>query len=237
VSPRHDYSPVANLGRLLSDTIAIEVGSVPIKFFICWKLLYQRSKFFQKAIKDMAVSHSKRSIKLLEQNPEIFGIYVQSLYSMPVLLFESFADGEPPARQDVELLTWPPPEDEEWLRWRNCYILGEFLNDTDFQDASIDGLIRRLVDRGNEPVFGLAHDIYSHSMASSFHRKLVVDLYIKCNTGQRHLFHPETHIPRVCHACKNFGADVLHALGEMDELEFEAYDTWKFVDYIDRCTK
>lgn len=194
-------------------TIAIAVGSLAIKFFITSDMVEKRSEFLQKAIKDL-VDSPRQIIKLPDLDPESFAIYVQSLYTGEVLMFEAFDENmQEEYDSDTERkprATWPPPEDKEWIRWRDCYALGEFLRDSDFQDACIDALLERLYDR-QIPVHGLAHYIYSHSAVESVHRDLVVDFFINCRLGKRHLadFHAKTDC---CDACKEFSFDVLQKL-------------------------
>ena len=200
------------------------VGNARIKFFVHRDLLCKRSTFFRKAIKDLD-NEPKRIIDPPDQNPESFGIYVQSLYSGEVRMFEDFDEGVLEADRPL-VDVWPPPKDEEWLRWRNCYILGEFLEDLDFQDASIDALMKRVYDRQDDAVFGLAHDIYSHSVAKSYHRRLAVHLYANCAEGRRHTFNPETHI---CDACRDFAVDVLLEIGNDVETRADC-EIWRWAE-------
>lgn len=230
------------------ENMAIVVGSARIQFFVSRDMVYHRSAFFKKAIKDLDDS-GKRIIEMIDRDPEIFGIYVGSLYNGKIIMFEDVVHdmyGEPiDEAHDPDLADlWPPPENKEWIRWRNCYVLGEFLGDRDFQDACIDALTDRMHDL-EFPVYGLAHDIYSHSAAASEHRKLPVELFIHGSKGKRHLakFHQETH---GCDACKEFSVDVVQALvddenfqkgngkikqHDIDDLLKDDLDTCRFHDH------
>jgi hypothetical protein len=62
-------------------------------------------------------------------------------------------------------------------RWSNCYILADFLQNSDFKDALIDMLLERMVEE-KKYISSLSRVIYNHSSKDSVHRKMVVDTLI-----------------------------------------------------------
>jgi hypothetical protein len=66
-----------------------------------------------------------------------------------------------------------------WTCWGVAYDMGDFLQDSDFKDAVIDGSIEKMV-LYNECPFLLAQWIYDKSPIISAHRKLAVDTFVNC---------------------------------------------------------
>lgn len=89
------------------------------------KLLASSSDFFKATLKPEWL-RGDYSVKLLDQSPEAFKIYINWLYSLSI-------------RSIV-------PQDttqSEWIELANCIVLGEALLDVKFKDTVIDALAKK----------------------------------------------------------------------------------------------
>jgi len=106
-------------------------------------------------------------VKLPDEKPEVFSTYTQWLYQGVV------------ATQDREV---PIDDDEEYLELAQAYILGDRLQDADFQDAVLDCIVAKSDEKvlGGSRVFpriDVVHHIYENTAEGSSARKVMVDLY------------------------------------------------------------
>jgi len=142
--------------RACAQPITVEVGPKRTEIFVHRDLLLKSSKFFRAELE----IPGNQVIQLLSTKPEIFGIYVNWLYCGHARLFEE--DNADPV----------------FKGWPQCYSLGAYLGDSDFQDAIIDRLIGRMISSASSPKY-IGQTIYAHSDKPSFHRKLAIDITVR----------------------------------------------------------
>jgi len=133
-------------------------------------LLRSNSSFFDKALKKEWKEGQDRVVDMPDADNEAFGIWVKWLYTALVFIHK---EGDEIIKDGVQT------NSREWLRWSKCYALGDFLQDTDFMNALID-VVTEIIEEANAQPVSLPNYIYSHSTENSAHRKLVVDILLRC---------------------------------------------------------
>lgn len=111
----------------------------------------------------------EREVKLPEAKVDIFKIWVQWLYTGKIFL----------TKEDDQKETGANYTSDEWPRWQECYILGDFLRDHDFKDACIDVCIEAISSTRKLPK-ALPEVVYAHSPDGSAHRKLAIETFVEC---------------------------------------------------------
>ncbi|KAJ4373347.1 hypothetical protein N0V83_003642 [Neocucurbitaria cava] len=145
--------------------ITILVGDKDQEFYIHEKLLSSTSAFFAKVLKDDWKEGHDRIVKLPDVEPSVFRIWMKWLYTGRLFVKNEQDDDE-------------DKTDEEHTHLYACYALGDFLQDLDFKDATIDAFIENMVEC-NEYFMALADHIYGHSKKGSRHRELAVDCFVR----------------------------------------------------------
>lgn len=122
-------SPLAdNHCRLHSDVIVFLVGvDEPMRFIVHERLVNPRSEFTRLALRGVWKEALGRTIKLPEDDPEVFSVYQQWLY-----------DGLVHTSSGT---IFPTKTDDEYEALVKAYILGEKLMDPDFKDAITDAIV------------------------------------------------------------------------------------------------
>lgn len=138
-----------------------------VTFNVHESLICAASKFVKRAVSDEWNASTERSVKLQEEDPEIFQIYVHWLYrhALPVRIDRPGIDGN-----------------AEYLRLAKAYVLGDMLLDGSFQDAALDAILEKTHSKANDgrrwyPVGPVIEVIYDNTVESSKARALLVDLY------------------------------------------------------------
>lgn len=137
------------------------------------KLIRASSPFFDKALSGAWQESHERTVRLPEDEPEIFAIYVHWLYyaTVPVVC------GETGDMRDIE-----------YLNLAKAYTLGDKLMDVKFQDATIDAIVETsqvgLVDGLRwYPGTGVVQYVYQNTKVSASIRTLLVDMFLMAGTG------------------------------------------------------
>lgn len=154
---------------LYSKPIAIHVGPVGSAeiFYVYEDLLRRNHGFFDTALKKEWAKGQDREVKLPEADVKSFKIWIKWLYTGRLFLIND----------KDKLREAGVGKNEEWGRWWKCYALGNFLQDNDFKDASIDGIIEAMTSTPSIPS-KLLWKIYEHSTVASAHRRLAVETYV-----------------------------------------------------------
>ncbi|CAO2652617.1 Nn.00g009000.m01.CDS01 [Neocucurbitaria sp. VM-36] len=152
-----------------SRPIAIRIGGEDNEFYIHEKLLSSASTFFDNVLKEGWKEGHDRIVRLPDVAPSIFKVWMKWLYTGRLFVKEP--------GDDVTVCSSYTCTHES-SRLYNCYALGEFLQDLDFKDATVDAMIDKMVERKGVPIT-LADHIYSHSNKDSKHRKLAIDCFIR----------------------------------------------------------
>jgi hypothetical protein len=123
--------PLLTIGYFrFNDPVRIEVGPEDERevFTIDSEILTSRSLFFRKALSGGFKEAEERVVKLPEDDPEIFGIYLHHLQT-----------------NELSVLPDPIPSDdtgdEEQAALINLYILAEKFQDVKSKNAIVRGLI------------------------------------------------------------------------------------------------
>ncbi|KAG9197267.1 hypothetical protein G6514_001906 [Epicoccum nigrum] len=152
-----------------NDPVRIEVGPEDNKKTLTMnsEILTTRSLFFRKALCGNFKEVKEHVVKLPEDDPEIFGIYLHHLQT-----------------NELSVVPDPVPRDytgdEEKMKLVQLYVLAEKLQDVQTKKAIIKGLITSCYQFyfGNYYLYSSAEvtALYEGTTAGSVARKLVVDI-------------------------------------------------------------
>jgi hypothetical protein len=179
----------------------VQIGGDDGKTFFIYEHLLSSSDFFNNALSKNWKEAQDRKISLPETDVEAFTIYAKWLFTG--LLYTVKKNDDYMAHDSHESTT---RRSHEWQRLRQCYVLGDFFQDVDFKDATIDAFLERIIETNSMPLC-LAEIIYSKSLKNSPHRKPVQDLTVSCMN--RATF-GELNLPSMS---SDFLTDVLVAVG------------------------
>jgi hypothetical protein len=164
---------------IASQPVIVYVGEARKPFYVHERLLRSYSGFFDTALKKEWKESDDRAINLPDADHKTFTIWVKWVYTGRLFLKkeDDLVTCEGGDTGDVTDKKWLDVDNEEWLRWGKAYLLGDYLQDTDFKDAVIDSMIAGLLETGYYP-YTLASYIYPCSAKTSAHRKLAVDVFV-----------------------------------------------------------
>ncbi|CAH0030527.1 unnamed protein product [Clonostachys rhizophaga] len=159
---------------LTGQMIEVIVGAEKhAPFTIHENVICASSQFFKKAMSGDWSESRSRSVRLADEDPEIFHIYTQWLYhdTFPVQIDSPGVKGN-----------------AEYLLLAKAYVLGDLLQDGNFKDAVLDAMIEKTTSRLSDgktlfPVGPVIRHIYDNTMESSEARRLLVDLYTQHGQG------------------------------------------------------
>lgn len=171
-----------------------------------------------------------RIVKLPEVAPSVFKIWMKWLYTGRLFVKQDGDDNV-----DENGVT----RSREWGRLRECYALGDFLQDPDFKDATIDAFIERFVETNSFPT-SLAAFVYDHSNKGSMHRRLAMDVFVHVWRRQEYkdiLTEDEDdweYQPRIflCDVLVHIGSHLENGVKEQEAREFfDLNNTCKYHDH------
>jgi hypothetical protein len=121
---------------LSGETVKIIVGTNPsVTFSVEENLICAASDYFKRAMSKGWIEAQQRTVRLEEDSPNIFRIYLHWLYR-----------GTIPAESAAGIEHYSEFLDHEWSEWMQlakAYVLGDTLQDGDFADAVIDAMIEK----------------------------------------------------------------------------------------------
>lgn len=171
----------ANRCSLSGKVCCISVGGIDKRtdFHVHESLLRSRSKFFDAALNKCWQEGKAGRLELPEDEPEIFEIYQNFLYTRTLPIKE--ANRELKLRDDEN--------HPEYFALALFYVFGEKVQDVNFKNAAIIGILKRMQEpvRNNQcwyPVTKVVDIIYTGTMPGSPARKLMVDVHV--NRGAAH---------------------------------------------------
>ena len=145
----------------------------PVTLSVHENLICASSDFFKKATRGEWKESRERSVRLEIFEEEVFQIYIHWLYrhTLPVRVDEPGLVGN-----------------DEYLQLAKAYVLGDYLLDTNFQDAVIDAIIEKTGSKVRDdqcwyPVGTVIRYVYDNTLESNMARKLLVDLYAARGKG------------------------------------------------------
>lgn len=157
----------------MGRTVDIAVGPQGEISSVHEKLIRKSSPFFDKALSGAWQESRERTVRLPEDEPEIFAIYVHWLYygTVPVVCDET-----------VEM------KGVEYLNLAKAYTLGDKLMDVGFQDATIDAIVDAsqvgLADGSLwYPGMQIVQYVYHNTKESASIRTMLVDMFLMAGTG------------------------------------------------------
>jgi hypothetical protein len=159
-----------SVGRV---AIKVFVGYDPTAFVIHSDLVTATSGFFKNALNGGS-SEAKGEVFLKTQDPVLFAIYVDWLYSeTSALKLARLGSGQP----DL----FNPTKD--FAIFSNLTILADFIQDEDFGNTVVDGAIRYF-EQTNEALPDLLD--WSHLPPTSKMRNLLVDFWVYCGMKENY---------------------------------------------------
>lgn len=160
--------PMLISSRLAGRAVDVLVGEEKEIFSVHEKLIRTSSPFFDKATSGAWLESAQHTIRLPEDEPEIFSIYVHWLYygTFPVYC-------DKPGR----------PANQEYLKLVKAYTLGDKLMDTVFQNAAIDAIVEKSTSMASDghkwyPDTEVVEFAYNNTNKSAPIRQLLVDMYV-----------------------------------------------------------
>ncbi|KAF2851136.1 hypothetical protein T440DRAFT_507469 [Plenodomus tracheiphilus IPT5] len=192
-------------------------------FYVHKRVLCQTSGFFQAATKPEWSGQGKKPIDLSDDDPKIFALYVQWLYTgiVAVKTMQEDSDAEASDEEDVERFEKGSDEmDDLDISKRclvKCYILGEKLMDAVYRDAIMDILLSIcFVEIPDANTIRIA---YGGTPVASPLRKLMVDVWVWCGQSPQRtaVLSRERTLRKediVGESAAEFAVDLLHALLE-----------------------
>lgn len=153
---------------LTGPIIEVIVGDEKhVTFGVHENVICAASQFFKKAMSGDWSESKSRSVRLANEEPEVFHLYMQWLYRDTL-----------PVRNDSPGLEG----NAEYLQLAKAYVLGDLLQDGNFKDAVLDAMIERTTSKLSDgkmwfPVGPVIRHIYDNTMKSSEARRLLVDMY------------------------------------------------------------
>jgi hypothetical protein len=206
---------------LKSRTILVRVGAEKEEYHIYENLLRANSGFFDIALKKEWKEGQDRIVEMPETNNEAFTIWAKWLYTGRMFLMQ---DGD---HTEVDCRSM----NQEWNRWRSCYALGNFLQDSDFKDVCIDACMEAIIAIAGIPAL-IGHYIYPYSTESSSHRKFAIDIFVHCwdrAAWSEDIKHPAEFLSDVI---KAIGPNVSSGIKEQRLKDFfDLDDTCKYHDH------
>ncbi|RDW92786.1 BTB/POZ domain-containing protein [Aspergillus mulundensis] len=210
---------VAKEDRLKTSggVITILVGKEEKSFFVHDNLLRRSSAFFEKALDGPWIEATQRTVKLPEDNPEIFAIYAHYahwLYSDNLAIVDNTS-------RESSL--------GDFFELTDCYVFGNKVLCPGFQNAVIDAYVMnwynsscRLLFRPGEEI---VKRIYGNTAPGSALRRIVIDLYNRYG-DKKWLDHWNEHeIPQ------EFAVDILRELLPAREKRYSDHGPLKASDY------
>lgn len=136
-------------------------------------LICEHSQFFKTATKQEWLEESQEPIHLPEDDPDVFQVYLHWLYTNTL-----------PTR--INTSGWIG--NAEYIQLAKAYVLGDKLQDGDFQDVVIDMIVDKCkwqsIDGGKwYPAGEIVQKIYDNTLSNSKARCLLVDIYVSHGSG------------------------------------------------------
>jgi hypothetical protein len=166
--------------------VRVGEGDKRKSFLVHKDLIVSRSDFFARALNGKWKEDDDNVVKLTEDEPEIFGLYIQLLYSgkLPLQDTPSTKDGGKvnTNRESAEKAKDYDGDsiNEEFRKLCQVYVLSDKLQDTTAKNAIIDAYIESTNQhlKGGLPSLEEIKIVYSGTLPSSAMRRLIVDLYV-----------------------------------------------------------
>lgn len=163
-------------------------------FSVHENVLRSNSPYFERALRTDWEEGRRGEIHLGEFDPDAFEAYSRWAYTGRILI-------------DVE----------KTMLWKNCYVLGQYLCDADFNDALMDKLLDGMSQKQEYYPNFLYEVMYQLPRKDSPHRRLPVDVFL---LGLRNEQHTDTSwMPDFKNTGMDFVCDVL--LAEQEALRKE----------------
>lgn len=150
-------------------------------------MIRNTSDFFDKALSSEWKESEDRSVSLPDTEPETFELYLHWLYvgNLPVKSKEPGHIGN-----------------QEYLQLAKAYVLGDHLQDAQFDDVVIDAMIDKSASRaadGNKwyPTGPVIACIYNNTPETSQARRLLMDFFVNFGNGDwLHVWSKQEDLPK-----------------------------------------
>ncbi|XHF97178.1 hypothetical protein AWENTII_000779 [Aspergillus wentii] len=152
----------------MGRSVDVVVGNQQEPFSVHENLVRTSSRFFDKAMAGKWRESLQRTVKLPDEEPNIFTLYLHWLYygALPVYCDKPGLAGN-----------------SEYLELAKAYVLGDKLLDSKFQDTVIDAIIEKSLSKAKDgaswyPVGEVIEYVYCNTHESAPIRELLVDMYV-----------------------------------------------------------
>ncbi|KAK5159717.1 hypothetical protein BJ546DRAFT_950332 [Cryomyces antarcticus] len=155
--------------------VTVRVGTGNDEFSVHEELVCASSPFFEAAMKPHWKEAKDRLVELPEDTAEIFGIYIQWLYTKGIASLPEDPSSDSFLGEGYSLLA-------------SAYVLGEKLQDIAFKNDVVDAIMAESfnLNPNGQRLFPGCHHIkiiYDGTPKSSLARRLLVDMYVRHGTG------------------------------------------------------
>lgn len=188
--------------------VTVLVGETEEALVVHEDLLRSNSAFFDAALSHDWKEKEQRIVKLPDVKPETFSVYAKWLYTRRFFVMTDNdnlkdTDDDSTEKSKNQIETY----ETELARIFDVYSMGDYLQDSDFKDATIDVIINGMVQMKCYPLNFHGY-IYPFSSKQSSHRSLAVELVLHVWAPSSLKYLRGENVPR------EFLADLAVAMGE-----------------------
>lgn len=135
-------------------------------FYIPEESLVRHSDFAAAALRNDWRESQQRVIRLPEASPDLFEIFA---------IFVSSGKIHSSKANEVITIDELNSKDEEWVRLRDSWMLGDVLQSISFKDAITDAIIQKIQESERSPA-GMQRTVYARTVQDNGLRRLLVDI-------------------------------------------------------------
>ena len=152
------------------QTIEVVVGSsYQATFYVHKELVCESSEYFKRLVENKQEQSKKQCVKLRDNGPDAFKIYLQWLYRGTIPLVHNII-----RQLNLPVLAW-------------AYVLGDRLEDGKFRDSVVDSILEicsHLQFKSTDPFGGTIQHVYERTPEEPKLRLLLADIcaYHGCST-------------------------------------------------------
>ncbi|KAI9661303.1 MAG: hypothetical protein M1821_009630 [Bathelium mastoideum] len=162
-------SPVG--AEFMSEIVEVKVGNSTKPFHVHQSKLCSNSEYFKAALNNNWQKSESLHAELPEDDGEVFGVYVNWLYSRKVEAFRGLDVGW---SKSYEILI-------------EAFILGDKLLDIDFKDAVVDAIVHLTMKPDANGTWAIppgknVSRLYERTLKGSKARRMMVDLHVMSAT-------------------------------------------------------
>ncbi|KAH7071664.1 hypothetical protein FB567DRAFT_538591 [Paraphoma chrysanthemicola] len=161
--PKKLRRALSNGQPVTSEPVIILVGEHEERFFVHSRLLETCSEYFLKALSiKKEADIQMATIRLPDANADAFTMYAKWLYTARFYLPDNGEDSRSPSPSLAPGGSQNAQLDLHWEELCTCYSLADFLQSSDFADATVDAFLARMIRRRQAPADLAKMDLYPY---------------------------------------------------------------------------